>query len=39
VNLLDLIQNDDEDRLLIERVWIWKIHVFIRMKISYLLFF
>jgi hypothetical protein len=39
VSLLDASENDDVGRLLVEYMRIWEVHVFIRMKMSYLLFF
>ena len=39
VSLLDASENDDVDRLLVEYMKIWAVHVFIRMKMSYQLFF
>jgi hypothetical protein len=39
MSLLDAIEYDDVGRLLVEYMRIWEIHVFIRMKVSYLLFF
>ncbi len=39
VSLLDASENDDVGRLLVEYMRIWEVRVFIRMKMSYLLFF
>ncbi len=39
VSLLDASENNDVGRLLVEYMRIWEVHVFIRMKMSYLLFF
>jgi hypothetical protein len=39
VSLLDAGENDDVGRLLVEYMRIWEVHVFIWMKMSYLLFF
>ena len=39
VSLLGVGENDDVGGLLVEYMRIWEVHVFIRMKMSYLLFF
>ncbi len=39
MSLLDAIEYDDVGRLLVEYIRIWEGHVFIKMKLSYLIFF
>lgn len=39
MSLLGAIEYDDVGRLLVEYMRIWKVRVFIKMKMSYLLFF